>query len=349
MRRWTAGLFESVLRQGGGGDGIVWLEPTGTLRSPALSSRRRPPRGAGIARATVLVGLGCVASGTVSNTALAPVGRAEASIERVGLKPLPALAPIIEPRQVLAPTVAAESELPIAMEEQEREVEEFLSYGSRHVPRRMVETIVRAANETGVDPIYLMALADTESSFRPDAKASTSSAEGLFQFVDRTWLELVRTFGAQHGLSAEATAISTVDGAPIVADEALRADILALRREPFLAAVMAAELLKKDAAMIGFRIGRKINRTEMYLAHFLGLEGAARFIALRERKRPPNAAKAFPGPARANAGIFFRRHKRGKRGLSVSEVYARIDRLIGERTALYRDVEIDVAENGRRL
>jgi hypothetical protein len=234
-------------------------------------------------------------------------------------------------------------------DEQRQEAEDFLRFGSRELPRRLVETIVRAANAADVDPIYLMALADKESSFRIQVKASTSSAEGLFQFVERTWLDMVRSYGGQHGLGPEAAAVTVIDGKVAVADEQMRADILALRREPFIAAVMAAELLKKDAALIGFKIGRKLNRTELYLAHFLGLDGAGRFIAMRDKKKPANAAKVFPAAARANTAIFFQQHKRGRRGLSVHEVYAKIGRMIEARAEIYRDVEVQVADSAPRL
>ena len=208
------------------------------------------------------------------------------------------------------------------------------------MPRRLVETIVRAALATDVDPIYLMALADKESSFRPDVKASTSSAEGLFQFLDRTWLDTVRQFGRKHGLEAEAAAIVTVDDKPTILDEAERSRILELRRNPYVAALMAAETLRRDAALIGFRIGRELQPTEMYLAHFLGLEGAARFIALRGAKRVQSATAAFPAAAKANSGIFFEKGKRGRRGLSVPEVYAKIDRMIDTRIEQFRPVQV---------
>ena len=55
------------------------------------------------------------------------------------------------------------------------------------------------ARVTGVDPAYLMALADKESSLLPDNKARTSSAEGLFQFIESTWLEGLRRYGPKHG------------------------------------------------------------------------------------------------------------------------------------------------------
>src|SRR5436190_2175120 len=57
---------------------------------------------------------------------------------------------------------------------------EVLVFEQMRVPRWLAETVVRAAQVTGVDPAYLMALADKESSLLPDNKARTSSAEGLF-------------------------------------------------------------------------------------------------------------------------------------------------------------------------
>src|SRR4051794_15348371 len=73
----------------------------------------------------------------------------------------------------------------------------------------------RAAEATGVDPAYLMALADKESSLRPDKEARTSSAEGLFQFLDDTWFEVLRRYGAKHGYVNEAKAIERVGGKPM--------------------------------------------------------------------------------------------------------------------------------------
>jgi hypothetical protein len=226
------------------------------------------------------------------------------------------------------------------------EVEEFLRFGSRELPRRLVETIVKAAVATDVDPIYLMALADKESSFRTDVKASSSSAEGLFQFVDRTWLDTVKTFGPKHGLAAEAALIESVDDKLCVVDDGERTRILGLRRDPYLAAVMAAEMLRRDAALIGLRIGRELNATEMYLAHFLGLDGAGRFIAMKAAKKAKSATVAFPAAARANVAIFFGRGKKGRRkGLSVPEVYAKIDQMIDARLEMFRPVKV-IAQAG---
>ena len=348
MRGWTEAAFQAAVARDTGE--VLWLEARGTADPIRAVRSTRLKRGCeSAARAVTLLGLGCVASAAIPASALGPIGAAHASVDIHLVEP-PAFA-VGEALPIAIGPELDDDELDMAArpdpERQQQEVEAYLRFGSREVPRRIVETIVRAANATGVDAVYLMALADTESAFRPEAKAPTSSAEGLFQFVDRTWLEMVRTRGADHGLETQAGSIAVVNGRPTVENDELRAGILALRRDPYVAAVLAAEMLKQDAAMIGFRIGRQINRTEMYLAHFLGLEEAARFLTLRAKKRAPSAAKAFPAAARANAGIFFARGRRGKlRGLSVHQVYDRFDRLIGTRSQLYRDVA--AAEAGTR-
>ena len=102
------------------------------------------------------------------------------------------------------------------------------------VPRWLAETVVRAAQVTGVDPAYLMALADKELSLLPDSKAQTSSAQGLFQFVEGTWLEVLHRYGPKHGYKAEAEAIQIVAGRPVVPDAKDHKRILSLRCVPTL-------------------------------------------------------------------------------------------------------------------
>src|SRR5829696_9347331 len=115
---------------------------------------------------------------------------------------------------------------------------EVLVFDQMRVPRWLAETVVRAAQVAGVDPAYLMALADKESSLLPDNKARTSSAEGLFQFIESTWLEVLRRYGPKHGYAAQAEAIHFVQGRPVVSGSHERERILSLRRDPYLSALM---------------------------------------------------------------------------------------------------------------
>src|SRR5690606_2881522 len=91
------------------------------------------------------------------------------------------------------------------------EPNEPLRFGGVTVRREIVEAIVRASVVTGIDPVYLMAVADKESSFQPEVRAGTSSAEGLYQFITKTWLEMVKRYGPRHGLKTEAAAIEITD------------------------------------------------------------------------------------------------------------------------------------------
>src|SRR4051794_30914784 len=105
-------------------------------------------------------------------------------------------------------------QIPHLQDVENGDADELLVFGRMKAPRWLVRTVLRAAQATEVDPAYLMALADVEASMVPDREARTSSAEGLFQFVDGTWLEVVRRYGARHGLGEEAEAIEVADGRP---------------------------------------------------------------------------------------------------------------------------------------
>ena len=215
---------------------------------------------------------------------------------------------------------------------------DHVEFEEMRVPRWIVDTILRASEATGADPVYMMALADKESSFIPANKAATSSAEGLFQFITSTWLHTVRTFGAQHGLAMEAAAIETVNGQLTVPNEEMRAHILGLRRNPYISALMAAEMMKRDKAKIESRLGRKLSRSEFYLSHFFGVDSASKFIALVDDTPKKSAPSVFPAAAKSNKALFFAQDGKKTRQLSVAEVYGRIDTMIDKRLDRYEDV-----------
>ncbi|KMO17663.1 transglycosylase SLT domain-containing protein [Methylobacterium platani] len=211
-------------------------------------------------------------------------------------------------------------------------------FGDKKVPRALVETIVRAARETEVDPVYLMALADKESSFQPSVRAGTSTAEGLFQFLTGTWLELLRNFGAKHGYATEADLIEKRGGTLVVLKDADRRRVLALRRDPYAASLMAGEMMKRDRSRVEQRLGRDLTTTECYFAHFLGAASAGKFMELTAEKPHQPAQASFRAAAKANRSLFFRREGRKLRSLTVAEVYNRLDGMIDQRLDLYQPV-----------
>lgn len=221
-----------------------------------------------------------------------------------------------------------------------RELTEFMEFEDMRVPVWIVDTILRASKATGADPVYMMALADKESSFLPGNKASTSSALGLFQFISSTWLEAVRSFGALHGLNAEAEAIVGSGPRIDVADAAMRQHILGLRRNPYISALMAAEMMKRDKTKIETKLGRKLSRSEFYLSHFFGVDSASRFIALVDDTPKKSAPDAFPAAAKSNKSLFFTKDGKKTRQLSVAEVYDKIDDMIDKRLNRYEAVSV---------
>ena len=223
---------------------------------------------------------------------------------------------------------------------------EVLVFEQMRVPRWLAETVVRAAQVTNVDPAYMMALADKESSLLPDIKAHTSSAEGLFQFVEGTWVEVLRRYGPKHGYAAEAAAIRLVQGRPVVSDGQERERILTLRRDPYLSALMAGEMINTHREILSGKVDRDPSFAELYMAHFLGINGVKRFVALLGDKPSKSAREAFPRAAKANRSLFFEKKEAARakaKALSVAEVQERIDAMISKRVSRYASVRTDLA------
>ena len=188
----------------------------------------------------------------------------------------------------------------------------------------VVAAVKTAAASTGADFDYLLETAVRESSLNPSAKAKTSSASGLFQFIEQTWLGVVKRHGADFGLEAEAAAIdTTAGGRHKVTDKSAREAILALRHDPEVSALMAGALTNESARALEQGIGREATSGELYLAHFMGPSGAIKLINTAESDPGTPAASLFPAAAKANKSIFYDGNGRAK---SVSEVYDRLTR-----------------------
>ena len=166
--------------------------------------------------------------------------------------------------------------------------------------------IARAAERTSVDFNYLLAQAEVESAMDPAARAATSSATGLYQFIESTWFDTVRKHGHRFGLGAVADEIEvTASGSAFVADPARRDAILALRSDPEVASLMAAGLAEDNRTHLAPILGRQPNHAELYLAHFLGAGGAGRFLTELQADPGQSAPALFARPAAANRPIFY--------------------------------------------
>jgi hypothetical protein len=175
-------------------------------------------------------------------------------------------------------------------------------------PRHVVGAIKDAAAETGVNFAYLLQQARAESSFNPEAKAKTSSASGLFQFIESTWTNMVEKYGEKYGIDPNAS----------------KAEILNLRNDPEIASKMAAEFANENKSFLDRKWGGDVGSTELYFAHFMGAGGAAAFLNARDENPAAQAAIIFPKAAAANKNVFY--DKATGRAKTLDEVYAFFDK-----------------------
>lgn len=141
----------------------------------------------------------------------------------------------------------------------------------------VTDAIKQAALLTGVSESILLAMAKQESSFNPNAKASTSSAKGLFQFLDSTWNDMVKKYGK---------------------------DYPQLLNGPFdpLASAIAGALYIKENQKILEKSGIPVTGSNIYATHFLGPYGAVKLLSANPSS---SAADILPQAASANRSVFF--------------------------------------------
>lgn len=213
---------------------------------------------------------------------------------------------------------------------------------ARGIDPEILHSIRRASAATSTDFGLLMAQAAQESGFRADAKSSTSSAAGLFQFIDSTWLGLVKRFGAKYGVGELAQHIALDGGGrPSVSDAALRTKILDLRSDPALSAALAGEYMNLNRATVEQALGHKLQRADLYMAHFLGAKGATAFLKTLASRGSTPAADLLPEAAAANPSVFY--DAQSGRPRTVAEIYqsfsSKIDREAGALASLGTGVD----------
>lgn len=233
-------------------------------------------------------------------------------------------APIASPIVVRGPSVAR----PSAQTRWPAEVHRVQA-GWRTTPSGETLNTVRSALEaasqlSGLDGAVLQRIAERESRLNPAARSGSSSATGLMQFTRDTWLEVIRDFGARHGLAIEAAALHTDrDGRIGARDPNVLRRILLLRENAWYSAVLAAERLQAARPGLERVLRRQTTPSDLYLVHLLGNTGARRFLAaLRDDPRQTSVA-VLGVPALANPGVF----ERNGASLTLVRAYAELGRM----------------------
>ncbi|MFN3612652.1 MAG: hypothetical protein ACK4TH_11640, partial [Tepidimonas sp.] len=135
-----------------------------------------------------------------------------------------------------------------------------------------------------------------------------SSAKGLYQFTEGTWLSLMKDGGTaqRFGLDVEGKS---------------DADILAMRADPRVSTMMAAAYAEQNKIQLQGALGRPVNDADLYLAHFLGASGAVAVLSA-QRSAPDTLAKdVVPNAAEKNKAVFY---DKDDVPLTVSQMYSRV-------------------------
>lgn len=185
----------------------------------------------------------------------------------------------------------------------------MLEQKNLRAPQHVLTAIQQASAKSGVDFSYLVRQAAVESSFNPAAKAKTSSASGLYQFLDSTWMDIVNRYGDDYGLDTNGKS---------------RQEILALRHDPKSASFMAAAFASENERTLNENWGGKVGATELYFAHFLGASGASSFLNARDENPLRTAADLFPKAAQSNRNVFY--DPQTGRPRTLEEVYQFFDK-----------------------
>jgi len=182
--------------------------------------------------------------------------------------------------------------------------------GPAKISNNVLSSIREASDETGVSFGYMMAMAEVESSFDPNARAGTSSATGLYQFTDSTWSSMVNKYGDQYNIGIDD------------------------RKDPRANAIMGGLFAKENQTYLEVN-GHDVQNTDLYMAHFLGPGGANQFLnALEKNGNQPAYQAVSAGAAQANKSIFYDA-KNGNRPRTLQEVYSNFQKKIEPKTVVY--------------
>ena len=189
----------------------------------------------------------------------------------------------------------------------------------------VMNALQAAAQESGVDPDLLAAVAWRESRFDPKARNRSSSAKGLLQFTNATWLQMIRDYGSTYNEARYAGAIrKDKSGALVVSGKHVRTAILQLRSDPVLSAKFAAENMRRERAAIQDRLGRSVIPADLYLLHVLGPTGTLRFLTAASQRPSEPSTEVIDWKVLRNAGLLAS----DGRPLTTANTYAAVQTML---------------------
>jgi hypothetical protein len=179
----------------------------------------------------------------------------------------------------------------------------------------------------------LVSIAMAESSFDANAKSKTSSATGPFQITERTWLQLVKRYGASAGRPDLAALVSEDAAGYATIDPAHKAQVLDARKDVDLSAKLAAKLCDESRTALTRKLGRTATETEVRMAYFLGVPGATRLLAAAADTPDASVKALLPRAYASNRAMLSASGSPLTAGEAADSLHSRYTRELGQSSA----------------
>jgi hypothetical protein len=218
-----------------------------------------------------------------------------------------------------------------------------IDFDKRELKPQIFQSIISAANEVDFDPALLLTMAWFESKMDDKIDNKKSSAVGLFQFTSETWVETIYKYGRKHNLDRFVDVIyKDKKGHYHIKNERNKNVLLALRNNPKISAIMAAEMMKTNKNLVEDKIGNKVKGKDAYLIHVLGPGGASKFFeSLHKRPNIPSSL-LFPLEVKKNPHLFVEKkeigNKKTKRIRTISESHEFVADMISKQMDRYKNM-----------
>ncbi|MCK5374723.1 MAG: hypothetical protein KAJ40_05520 [Alphaproteobacteria bacterium] len=210
----------------------------------------------------------------------------------------------------------------------------------------LIDTLYNVTQETGVSFELLVIKAMIESNLGENIVAQNSTARGLFQYIESTWLSLIKSYGGKIGYASYADALKydLIAKRYVIVSERnnfSRHDILNLRYDTRITTLIKAyQILDEQAAIEKCTKGQVPTITDHYIVHMMGLPLAELFFKLKNSNSTIIPARLkngmFNNAIAQNPSFFF--DKRGN-ALNAPQIYNRFAETTAQRIDELRAID----------
>ena len=215
----------------------------------------------------------------------------------------------------------------------------------------IIDTLHQVSQETGADFQQLIITAMIESDLGRVTISSKSTARGVYQFIEPTWLVLMKRYGNRIGYQSYADAITfnaETHHPEVKGGIPLRQKILDLRYDNRISALLKTYQAQDEKRVLArFKNGQNITVTDHYIAHMLGLSLARTFYKLKQSESDYILAHLkdsnFRQAVQLNRSFFYDEHGRA---LNAAQAYVQFDKKISEKFDRLKQIQRAHTNNG---